>query len=106
MLYAADVRLGRVGKEVRTFSSRPMEVLQQLRFVYPQLWWHNRHIGEPCAFRQGKLANAVYRVVIVEREQILPARVKWISFTDKFERPTGIGGKDRLIFLGISVEIL
>ena len=106
VLDAGKVRLRRVGKKVVPPASCQAEVLFELGVVHSHLRQSQRNIGDLGLFGTGKFANAVHRIVIVERQQKMIALAEGVGFSDQLERGRGVRREDRGVLPRRGVEIV
>ncbi len=64
------------------------------RIICHEVRGPHRDVPRASAARTVELADTVDRVVVVEREQELIARLERIRFSDQLERHAGVRGED------------
>jgi hypothetical protein len=93
MLHARDVRLSRVGEQVRVFRTSLIKRTEEKPLVHPQIGWHDGHIREARSFAMSKLTDAVDGVVVIEGEEILPTGSKGIRLPYELKRTVALAVK-------------
>ena len=98
MLHAAEVRLGRVGKEpVGALRGHVDAALAQGVPVEAKVGFAYRYVRDRRPFAMGELADAVDGVVIVVAQQVDAAGPEGIGLADQSQRPGGVRREDDVV---------
>ena len=106
VLHAGEVRLRGVGEQVVVIAEGVGQVARQQALVHAQIGRDARDVGRLGAAGAGELADAVDRVVVVEREQEAIPGVEGVGLADEPQRAGRVGREDRDVLLRIGAEEL
>ncbi|MCG3140194.1 MAG: hypothetical protein HDKAJFGB_01240 [Anaerolineae bacterium] len=84
MLDARKIGLRGERKQIISFDARTFQFFPQRGLLQAHIGQQHRHIRHVRAARPRKFADAVHRIVIIEREQVAVVRFKRIRFADEF----------------------
>ena len=95
MLDAGEVGLRGIREQVVVVPARGGEVAREDALVDPQVGGDARHVGDLRAAGTNELADAVDRVVVVDRQQEAVAGVERVGLADQAQRAGRVGREDR-----------